>query len=127
VYIALSGLFILGIWVAFYLAGAGLFGLNHHNVTDINKQSVLDPHRIVGDILGLVALLMLIAVIVARPGRVLLLGTILVLVLGAVGQPLFAGIGEDHRWIGGLHVLNAGVILILAFGLHLASRKVPRA
>ena len=36
-------------------------------------------------------------------------------VLAFVGQMLFAGIGEDHSWGGGLHVLNAGVILVLAF------------
>ena len=94
---------------------------------DLEDASVLDPHRVVGNLLGVVALLMLIAVLIARPGMRYVLGTVGVLVLAAVGQPLFAGIGEDHRWVGGLHVLNGGVILVLAFWLHLAARKVPRA
>ncbi|MDX6286321.1 MAG: hypothetical protein QOG53_1806 [Frankiales bacterium] len=129
VYIGLTGLFILGIWVAFALAGSGVFGLNHHNLVakHLDKQTGLDPHRAVGSILGLVGLLMLIAVIVARPGRNLVIGTVAVFLLAGIGQPLFAGIGEDHRWGGALHVLNAGVILVLAFWLHLTARKVPRA
>jgi hypothetical protein len=129
VYIGLSGLFILGIWVAFALAGSGVFGLNHHDLATkhLEKQTVLDPHRVVGSLLGIVALLMVITVAIARPGRNLVAGTIGVFLLAGIGQPLFAGIGEDHRWGGVLHVLNAGVILVLAFWLHLSARKVPRA
>jgi hypothetical protein len=130
-YIALSGLFILGIWVAFFLAGSGVFGLNHHDLTqakhELGDQKILDAHRIVGSLLGLVALLMLIAVLVARPGAKLVWGTVVVFLLAFVGQEAFAGIGEDHHVVGGLHVLNAGVILVLAFWLHLSARKVPRA
>jgi hypothetical protein len=126
-YIGLSGLLILGIWVAFILAGSGVFGLAHHNVNDLAKQTGLDAHRAIGTILGLIALLQLIAVLVARPGRNLVILTVVLVVLAAIGQPLFAGIGNDHRWGGALHVLNAGVILVLAFWCHLASRKVPRA
>jgi hypothetical protein len=129
IYIGLSGFFIVGVWVAFLLAGAGVFGLNNRDLAtkQLEDQSVLDAHRLVGSLLGLVALLLLITVIVARPGRGLVVGTIVLFVLAFVGQELFAGLGEDHRWIGGLHVLNAGVILVLAFWLHLSSRKVPRA
>ena len=126
-YIGLSGLLILGIWIAFILAGSGVFGLAHHNVKDLDKQTVLDAHRAIGNILGIVALLQLIAVLIARPGKKLVYLTALLLILAGIGQPLFAGIGNDHRWGGSLHVLNAGVILVLAFWCHLASRKVPRA
>ena len=129
IYIGLSGFFILGVWVAFFLAGAGVFGLNGKDVktTALDEQSVLDAHRVVGSLLGLVALLLLITVAVARPGRGLVIGTVVLFLLAFVGQEAFAGVGEDHRWFGGLHVLNAGVILVLAFWLHLSSRKVPRA
>jgi hypothetical protein len=130
-YIGLSGFFILGVWVAFALAGIGVFGLNHHDLTPkghyLMDQPVLDAHRLVGTLLGAVALLMLIAVAIARPGRRLVVATVGLFVLAGIGQSLFAGIGEDHRWVGGLHVLNAGVILVFAFWLHLSSRKVPRA
>jgi hypothetical protein len=129
-YIVLTGLFILGIWLAFFLAGSGVFGLNHHDLTPakhhLMDQKTLDAHRIVGTLLGLVSILMLIAVLIARPGAKLVWGTVVALLLTAVGQAAFAGIGEDHHVVGGLHVLNAGVILILAFWLHLSARKVPR-
>jgi hypothetical protein len=126
-YIGLSGLLILGIWVAFALAGNGVFDLAGHNVVKLEDQSGLDAHRAVGSILGLVTILLAISVAVARPGRNLVILTVVLLLLAAIGQPLFAGIGEDHSWGGALHVLNAGVILVLAFWCHLAARKVPRA
>lgn len=130
-YIGLSGFFILGVWVAFLLAGHGVFGLNHHDLTGakqhLDDQKVLDAHRIVGSILGLVSLLSLIAVAVARPGRNLIIGQVVLVLLAVVGQEAFAGAGENHSWFGGLHVLNAGIILVLSFWLHLAARKVPRA
>jgi hypothetical protein len=126
-YIGLSGLLILGIWVAFALAGSGVFDLAGHNVHKLEDQNGLDGHRAVGSILGLITILLVIAVGIARPGRKLVVLTVVLLLLTAVGQPLFAGIGDDHAWGGSLHVLNAGVVLVLAFYCHLASRKVPRA
>jgi hypothetical protein len=130
-FIGLSGLMILGIWVAFFLAGHGVFGLNHHDLTatkhHLEDQKVLDAHRAVGSILGLISILLVIAVAIARPGRNLVVLTIVLFVLAFVGQEAFAGLGEKHSWFGALHVLNAGVILVLAFYLHLTARKVPRA
>jgi len=126
-YIGLTGLLILGIWLAFALAGYGVFALSGHNVHDLDKQSVLDAHRAVGTILGLVTLLVLIAAGIARASRLIVWLTVVLFVLAAIGQPLFAGIGNDHSWGGALHVVNAGVILVLAFWCHLAARKVPRA
>jgi hypothetical protein len=128
VYIGLSGLLILAIWAAFIAAGAGVFELNGRNLAakSFEDQSVLDAHRLIGSLVGLLVLLLLITVIVARPGRNLLIGTIVLFVL-AIAQSVFAGIGEDHSWGGALHVFNAGVILVFTFWLHLTSRKVPRA
>jgi hypothetical protein len=117
--------------LAFLAAGHGVFGLNHHNLKPKNNQlgdqGVLDLHRAIGAILEIVALLVLIAVGIARPGRTLVIWTVVLAVLIIVGQPLLAGIGEDHSWVGGLHVLDAGIILVLSFYVHLALRKVPRA
>ena len=131
--IILSGLLILGIWLAFLFAGHGVFGLNHHNL-NVNKggkklddQKVLDAHRAVGSILQIVSLLVLIAVGSARPGRRLVILTVVLALLIIIAQPLLAGIGADHSWVGGLHVLDAGIILILSFIVHLGLRKVPRA
>ncbi|MFL6240137.1 MAG: hypothetical protein ACJ735_11665 [Actinomycetes bacterium] len=129
--VILSGLLIVGIWVAFLFAGHGVFGLNHHNLTadkhQLGDQKVLDAHRAIGSILQVVALLLLIAVAIARPVRSLIIWTVVLAVLIIVGQPLLAGIGEDHSWVGGLHVLDGGIILVLSFYVHLALRKVPRA
>ena len=126
-YIGLSGLLILGIWLAFALAGNGVFDLAGHNVHKLEDQNGLDAHRAIGSILGLITILLVIAVGIARPGRNLVILTVVLLLLAAVGQPAFAGIGDDHPWGGALHVLNAGVILVLAFWCHLTARKVPRA
>jgi hypothetical protein len=126
-YIGLTGLLILGIWLAFALAGYGVFALSGHNVHDLDKQTVLDAHRAVGSILGGVTLLVLIACLIARATRTLIWTTVVLFLLAAIGQPAFAGIGNDHSWGGALHVLNAGVILVLAFYCHLTARKVPRA
>lgn len=117
VYIAVSGLLLLGIWAAFFLAGSGLLG---EGFEDDN----LDPHRVVGHVLGLVALIMLVAVLVARPGRGLVIGTVAIFILTGFAQRLLAE--ADSRWVGALHVLDAGVILVLCFWLHLTARKVPR-
>jgi hypothetical protein len=129
-YVGLSGLFILGVALAFLLAGHGVFGLNHHDLAaskqHLEDQKVLDAHRLVGSVLGLVALLALIAVAIARPGRKLVIGQVVLFLLASVGQEAFAGGGENHSWLGGLHVLNAGVILAMSMWLHLAARKVPR-
>jgi hypothetical protein len=129
-YIGLSGLFILGVGLAFLLAGHGVFGLNHHDLSatkhHLQDQKILDAHRAVGTVLGLVALLSLVAVAIARPGRKLVIGQVVLFLLASVGQEAFAGGGENHPWLGGLHVLNAGIILVMSIWLHLAARKVPR-
>ena len=124
--IGLSGLMILAIWAAFLLAGSGLFGFSHHNVGDLDHETLLDPHRVVGNIIEVLALLLLLAVLVARPGRNLVWLTLGLFVLAGPVQPILAGVGADHRWVGGLHVLNGGVILALTFWVHLVARKVPR-
>jgi hypothetical protein len=133
VYIVISGLFVLGVIIAYILAGHGVFGLQHHNLNpatggkQLDDQKVLDAHRALGTILGLVAILQLIAVVVARPGKVIVIGTVVLVILAAIGQPLFAGIGNDHSWGGALHVLNAGVILVMGVWLHLAARTARAA
>jgi hypothetical protein len=130
-YIGLSGLLILGIWLAFLFAGHGVFGLNHHNLKpksqQLGDQDVLNLHRNIAAILQVIVFLQLIAVLIARPGRWLVIWTVVLAVLVIVVQAVLAGVGEDHSWVGGLHVLDGGIILVLAFYCHLASRKVPRA
>jgi hypothetical protein len=133
VYIVVSGLFVLGVLIAFILAGHGVFGLQHHNLnpatggTQLDDQKVLDAHRALGSILGIVALLQLITAAIARPGKVIVIGTAVMLILAGIGQPLFAGIGNDHSWGGALHVLNAGIILVMAVWLHIAARTARAA
>jgi hypothetical protein len=117
-YVGLSGLLLLLVWAAFYFAGSGIFGTSR-------DDDVLDVHRFIAEVLiGLASLLLLISVIVARPGRVILGGTVVLFILIHL-QPLFAEV--DNRWVGGLHVLDAGIILVLTLLLHLAARRVPRA
>lgn len=122
VYVALSGLFILGVFVAFFLAGEGIFGLDQKKLDD---AGVLDPHRATGNALGLIALIMLIVAAIARSGRRQVIGSAVLLVLAGGVQSALAS--ASNHFVAGLHVLDAGIILTLAFWLHLSARKLLRA
>ncbi len=119
-----SALYVLGIIVAIFLAGEGIFRLNNvANSGDCSKKGVvvsttdcvgnsntLDAHRAVGSILVLFSILFLILALIAwlpdKPARIV---SIVVPVLTFL-QIVLAGIGG---WVGGLHPVNAFLVLIL--------------
>jgi Family of unknown function (DUF6220) len=104
----LTALFVLDVLLQFFLAGAGVFSAGPG--TAARDSSALDPHRFNGMIVMLLALLLLIAALVARNGR--WKWALALLVLTAL-QPVLAIAGAA----GGLHVLNAAVILIVGAAL----------
>jgi hypothetical protein len=108
-------LYVVLIIVQVFLAGEGLFRLRSVYDSDTCKTAVcggstsLDPHRFLGFILTEpLALLFLIAALLAwYPDTRVRAVTIVAPILTFL-QLVLAGIG---KWVGGLHVLNAILIL----------------
>jgi hypothetical protein len=120
-----SALYVVLIIVQVFLAGEGIFGLNNIKHSDdcdkagahcIANSKTLDAHRALGFFLTLPgALLFLIVALIAwLPDKRLRTISIVVPILTFV-QMILAGVG---RWAGGLHPVNA--ILILALYGYLA-------
>lgn len=118
-------LFLLLGGVQIFLAGLGVFDL-HGRKIGASGETAFDPHRVNGDIMSLVALLLLVLVLVARPGARLIGQTVVLFLLMAVGQPLLAAGGGDQAWLGGLHAIVGIGILGLASRL-LAESKLSLA
>lgn len=98
----------------FALAGFGAFGpFSHHKNWG--------PHETLGTIIGIFALLTMIAAIVARPGTRALVASIVLFVVAGPLQPILASAGKDHAWVGALHALG-GVAVLAMSGL--VSRKI---
>jgi uncharacterized protein DUF6220 len=114
-------LFLLLGAVQIFLAGLGVFNLGGHQLGS-SGETAFDPHRVNGNIMSAVALLLLILVLVARPGARLIGLTVVLFLLMAVAQPLLAAGGEDQAWVGGLHALVGIGLLGLASRLLVESR-----
>jgi hypothetical protein len=102
IYRYLTGLFLADVLLQFFLAGAGVFSAGPG--TAARDSSALDPHRMNGMVVMILALLLLVSALVARNGRWKWVLPLLVLTLL---QPVLAIAGAA----GGLHVLNAVFIL----------------
>jgi hypothetical protein len=114
-------LFLLLGAVQIFLAGLGVFNLDGRKV-GASGETAFDPHRDNGDVMSLVALLLLVLVLVARPGARLIVQTLVLFLLMAVGQPLLAAGGDDQAWLGGLHAIVGIGLLGLASRLLTESR-----
>jgi hypothetical protein len=117
IYRYLTALFVVDVLLQFFLAGAGVFSAGPG--TAARDSTALDPHRFNGMIVMLLALLLLIAAIVARNGRWKWALALLALTLL---QPVLAIAGAA----GGLHVLNAAVILVVGGALAYRAWRTDR-
>ena len=109
-FVGLAWLFVLAVAIQFLFAGLGALG-----------GESLEPHRQWGFIvLHLLPILMLIAAIVGRMGRTVIVLTVVLFLLVFL-QPLFADPELHPQWLRSLHVLNA--LFIFALGYHLAQRE----
>jgi len=117
IYRYLTGLFFADVLLQFFLAGAGVFSAGPG--TAARDSSALDPHRMNGMVVMILALLLLITALVARNGRWKWVLPLLVLTLL---QPVLAIAGAA----GGLHVLNAALILGIAGMLTYRAWRVDR-
>ena len=131
-----SALYVVAIVVAVFLAGEGIFRLkNVTNSDDCSKKGVnvattdcvgnsnaLDAHRALGTILVAVAILFVIAALIAwLPDTRLRVVSIVTPVLTFL-QVVLAGIGG---WVGGLHPVNAFLVVFLYGWLFVQLRRAP--
>src|SRR3954451_15206857 len=103
--------FLLGATVQFLLAGYGVFHAKPHGSEKLAESTAFDAHRVLGDVLQLVALLILIAALVGRR-RIRMTAIFFVL---AILQGFLAGIGtDDAAAVGALHPVNGLALIALA-------------
>ena len=121
VFAYLAALLVLCVIVQFFLAGLGVWGMNEHK---IDQATSLDPHRGFAGAIALVAILMFITALISRTSKTRIWVSILIAVLAEVVQSLLAAAGEHQHWVGGLHVLDALIILGLAGWMHRDSRAL---
>jgi hypothetical protein len=89
--------FMAAVVVQFFLAGLGAFGAESY-----------DAHKGLGDVLGLVGLVLLV---LAAVGRREALQASAVLFVLLIVQAILGGAGDDVGVLGGLHPVNALAIL----------------
>jgi Family of unknown function (DUF6220) len=106
----LLSVFTLGVIVQFFLAGLGVFRVQD-GASSSHFDHVWGPHRTLGNVLFIVALLVLVAAIVARLGRTRVLLS-LVLPLLVFVQSILANNGPS--WVRAFHPVVAVIILALA-------------
>jgi uncharacterized protein DUF6220 len=119
IFAGLAAITALAVVVQVFLAGVGAFGMNAAKVEDAGSY---DPHRVLGEVIGGLTLLMLIAALVARASRRVMWASIVLFLLAEFAQHGLASGGDSNKWIGGLHAFDGLVILLLALWLHLDSR-----
>ena len=96
--------------VQIFLAGRGAFGV--HGAVKLDDQKSFDPHRALGEIIGLLAVLALIAALAHWRDKRLIGVTFLLALMAEVLQHLFAL--PKHPWVAGLHALDGVAILGLS-------------
>jgi predicted transporter len=133
-----SALYVVAIVAAIFLAGEGIFRLkNIANGDDCSKKGVkiaatdcvgnsntLDAHRALGTLLVLFSILFLVVALLAwlpdKPARIV---SIVVPILTFLQVVLAAAGG----WVGGLHPVNAFLVLFLYGWLFVRLRRTGRS
>jgi hypothetical protein len=108
--------------IQFFLAGLGAFTTIHDKKF---KEDNFGPHGAVGSLLGLIAILILLTALAGRsPGRVIKLSAALFVAM--LVQTILGVSGADSAPIlGGLHVVNALVVVAIAYLLIRGVRRPP--
>lgn len=109
-----AGLFVLGVLAQVFLAGVGVFGDHARHVAN---ASSFDPHRNLGFVLGVLAVVFFLIALGARASRSTVIGALLLAVLTIVAQNALASGGDNNKWIGGLHAFDGMLILLLSIWL----------
>jgi len=126
-----SAVYVAAILVQVFLAGEGIFRIGVIKNSDdcdktgarcIANSRTLDAHRGLGTILVLASILFLVVALVAwhRDRRIRIVSIVAPVVTFL--QIVFAGIGS---WAGGLHAVDAFIVLVLFGWLFLRLRSEP--
>jgi heme A synthase len=107
-------LFLVAGVVQIFLAGFGVFHLHAYGLDAPAGDSALDPHRMLGSVMGAIAVLILVLAIVARPGSRAITWAIVLVVQTDALQGLLAGLGDDSAVWGGLHALDGFLAIAVA-------------
>jgi len=107
VFQGLAWLVVGGLVLQFYLAGAALFGV-----------TTFQPHRALGDALGVAILLLLVVALIARPGR-RTVGLAAALTVLTIVQLSLPSLRTGLPWVVALHVVNAAALMLVAVSLAL--------
>jgi hypothetical protein len=74
-----------------------------------------------------VALVILVLVLVARPGTTDVVGSAVLFVLTGIAQSVFANLGSDSSFWGGLHALDGLIVIGLAGFLHVKAIRALKS
>ena len=116
IYLALVWLYMAGIVVQTFLAGAALF----------STGGSFEAHRNLGWTLHLVPVLLLVVAVVGRVGRDLVWWTVALLVVQGI-QPLLPGLRGGLPWLAALHPVLALAIFWLALTIGLKAWRLGRS
>lgn len=108
----LLGGFVLALLAQVYLAGVGAFG-----DADRPHSDAFGPHETLGNILGVVAIVLFLLSLAARLSRRVAVASLLLALLVELAQHALADAGHDDRWVGGLHAFDGFLILGIAVWL----------
>jgi hypothetical protein len=112
VYRVVISLIALACVVQIYLAGRGVFGIS--GSASIGDQSSFDPHRTLGNVIGIGALLAFVLALVLWDMQ-LVVWTLVLAVLAEAVQHVTTSAGNS--WIAGLHALSGLAIVGIAGSL----------
>jgi hypothetical protein len=107
--------------VQIFLAGLGVFSLDGQQLGSPD-ETAFGLHRFVAILMSTVALLVVIAAAVARPGRRVVIMSVVLFLLVFVLQGVLAAAGEDTPIFGGLHAIFGIGSLGLAGSMLTAAR-----
>lgn len=113
-----SMVFVAAVVVQFYLAGAGIFRVTG----PVHDATSLDPHRLLGNILAVLALLLLVVTLIARPNR-RMVGTSIALFVLTAGEGFLAGTGDSLPYLAAFHLVVAAAILGAGINLLMSARR----
>lgn len=104
--------------VQIFLAGFGVFHLHAYGLDDAAGDSALGPHRVLGFVMGGVAVLILVLALAARAGGRAIAWAVVLVAQTDFLQSLLAGFGDNGAVWGGLHALDGLLAIAVAWYLY---------